>query len=176
MPGPVFIDGDRIALRTIEAEDAEFIGRITEPAVRRYIPIIRTPFNRESWEEYIEEVNDNESIVSLLVCLDGDPLGEVMYRPIRRDNGTAELGLWLVPEAWGEGYGTEATELLVEYGFDALRLHRITARPVSVNARSRELLSHLGFSHEGTHREALFVAGEYLDEECYALLETEWRD
>ena len=93
MPGPVFIDGDRTELRTIETEDAAFVGRTTESAARRYIQVIRTPSNQEGWEEYVTHVNEDESIVSLLVCLDGDPLGEVMFRPIRRDNGTAGIGL-----------------------------------------------------------------------------------
>lgn len=176
MPGSTFLEGDRITLKTIEQEDTAFLQRIVEPEVRRYIEMIRTPYNRESWEGYVENITEDESIVSLWVCTDGDPIGEVMFRPINRDNGRAEIGLWLVPDVWDEGYGTEATSLMVKYGFEELRLHRITAQPLATNETAKRVLEKVGFTHEGTQREAVFTNGEYVDRELYAQLEGEWRN
>ena len=65
---------------------------------------------------------------------------------------------------------------MISYGFDQLRLHRITARPLARIDVSRTLLESLGFVHEGTSREARYVDGAYLDEERYALFDREWRD
>lgn len=176
MPGSTFLEGDQITLKTIEQEDVEFLQRITEPKVRRYIEIMRTPFSRDSWEEYIEEITNDDSIVSLLVCTDNEPVGEVMFRPINRDNGRAEIGLWLVPESWRKGIGTEATSLMVRYGFEELRLHRITAQPLGTNQAAKNLLSEIGFVHEGTQREAVFTNGEYVDREFYAMIVDDWRN
>ena len=79
-------------------------------------------------------------------------------------------------QAWGEGYGTEATELLVGYGFDALRLHRISGVVMAPNVASQRVLERVGFTHERTKRESAFADGEYVNEEQYSLLEDEWRE
>ena len=80
------------------------------------------------------------------------------------------------PEAWGEGYATEATELLVAYGFDQLRFNKVVAHAFAFNAASRRVLEKVGFTEEGVDREEAFIDGEYVDVHRYGLLEREWRE
>lgn len=52
MPGPVFLDGDHITLRTIEEEDLEFLQRIiNDPEVWRSLGAV-TPTNAEEEREW----------------------------------------------------------------------------------------------------------------------------
>ena len=178
MPGPVFIEGDRIELRTIEEEDIEFFTRArNHPEVRRHIHVFRTPRSvtreKETFFENTEETNDT---ASLLVCIDDERMGSVQLSPIVDTRRWANLAYWIAPDQQGNGYATEGCELVVEYGFKELQLHRISGVAMTPNVASRRVLERLGFVHEGTKRERAFAEGEYVDEEQYGLLEDEWRE
>lgn len=177
MSGPVFIDGDRIELRTIEEEDVEFFTQArNHPQVRRYIQTFRTPRSVTREKESFSEKEDDDDGASFLVCADGERVGSVQLLPINDGRGWANLAYWIAPEQQGNGYATEACELVVEYGFEELRLHRISGVAMAPNTASRRLLERVGFAHEGTSRESAFADGTYVNEERYGLLEDEWRD
>lgn len=68
--------------------------------------------------------------------------------------GTAELGYWLTPRAWGRGYATEAGRAVVDMARHALPLRRIEASHHLDNPASRRVLEKLGFRE--VRREPLF--------------------
>ena len=175
MPGPAFIEGDSVALRTIEEEDLEFLQRgINDSEIRR--PIGNTmPYNRDQEQEFFENVVCDSETVQLLVASEGTPVGTIGLAPIDREAGVAEVGYWIVPERWGEGIGTAAVESIVEYAFEQLRLHKVTARTYAGNEGSERLLKKVGFAEEGTRREQTFIDGEHRDVHWFGLLAREWR-
>lgn len=63
--------------------------------------------------------------------LEGGPRVELLYR--------------LVAKAWGQGFGTEACDASLEYGFDALKLAEIVAVIGETNLPSQRLAAKLGF-------------------------------
>jgi RimJ/RimL family protein N-acetyltransferase len=174
MSGPVFLDDERISLRTLEEEDVEFLQRnMNDPRVRRPIGTV-APMSASDEEEWIDGANDEG--VSLLICIGEDPVGTIGLSDINELWGCAEVGYWLTPKAWGEGYATAATERLVEYGFDQRRLNKIIAHTFDFNAGSRRVLEKVGFTEEGVLRKEAFVDGEYVDVHRYGLLAREWRE
>lgn len=174
MPGPVFIAGDRITLRTIEDDDIAFLqAGINDPAVRPYAGG-DLPYNQRRYEtERFDPISSGEHL-HLLVCTGGDRVGDVSLAPIDERRGWANLGYWIHPDHQGQGYGTEAARLVVDHGFAELRLHRISATIVASNAASRRVVEKLGFVHEGTKRDDAFLDGEYVDRDVYAILHEEW--
>lgn len=174
MPGPVFIDGDRIALRTIEAEDIEFLqAGMNHPDVRTHAGG-DVPYNRQRYEsERFTTLSDGD-VVHLLVCADGDRLGDVSLAPIDDRRGWANLGYWIHPDYQNQGYATAAVRLVVTHGFAELRLHRISATIRADNVASQRVVEKLGFTHEGTKRDDAFHDGEHVDRELYAVLREEW--
>jgi [ribosomal protein S5]-alanine N-acetyltransferase len=176
VPGPVFLDGDRIALRTIEESDLEFLqSAVVDPRVRRPIGTA-IPLNADQERAFFETVVSDEETVQLLVTRaeDGTPVGTVGLDPIDERAGVAEVGYWIAPEHWEKGYGSEATALIVRYAFDQLRLHKVTARVFEFNEGSKRLLKSVGFTAEGIQREQAFIDGEYQDCHWYGLLAPEW--
>lgn len=179
MPGAVFLRGDRVNLRTVERDDVDFVHEHKNtPEVHRSF-IWPYPENREEVEEFLLEGQDDGDVKLMMTVADadGDPervgaigLG-VDERPAKGD-----LGIWVAPEYWGEGYGTEASERLVEYAFDERNLHRVTARALETNTGSQRIWEKLGFEHEGVERDAEFMDGEYQDMHLYGVLESEWRE
>jgi len=76
---------------------------------------------------------------------------------------------------WGAGYGRESLHLLLDYCFDEVDLHRVSAETFEYNTAWRELVEGMGFTKEGTAREYLYRDGQYWDKHNYALLEDEYR-
>jgi ribosomal-protein-alanine N-acetyltransferase len=174
MPGPVFRDGERVELRTIEEADLDFLqSGVNDPSVWRSIGAL-TPTNGPQEREFFENVVCDESSVNLLVTVDGAPAGTVGLTPRDAEPDGAELGYWLDSEFRGNGYGQEAAGLVTNYGFRQQGYHRISARVFAFNDASQNLLESLGFRHEGTHRDAAFVDGEHWDVHWYSVLEDEW--
>jgi ribosomal-protein-alanine N-acetyltransferase len=180
MSGPTFIECDRIDLQTVEEEDIEFLQRgVNHPKIRRHIEAFRTPINGERYEEIFESIDSGEDVVSLLAIpregeRSDEPIGSVQLYPINDARGSANFGVWFLPQAWGKGYAIEASAYLIDYGFRQMRLHRISAAVDAPNEASIALCERLGFVHEGTSRDLGFTDGEYVDMERYGLLADEW--
>lgn len=174
MPGPVFLDADRIELRTIEEDDIDFLQEgVNDPSVWRAIGRA-TPVNRSQEEDFFENVVSEDDGVNLLVAVDGEPAGTVGLGPKDTETHGAELGYWMHPDYREQGYCSEAVDRLIHYGFQQRGFHRISARVFEFNDASQALLESLGFIHEGTHREAIFVDGGYQDVHWYSILDSEW--
>ena len=60
---------------------------------------------------------------------------------------SGQIGYYIAPEVWGQGYATEAAGRLLRYGLDNLRLARLTAHVFLGNAASLRVLQKLGFVH-----------------------------
>ncbi|MFD1646933.1 GNAT family N-acetyltransferase [Haloarchaeobius litoreus] len=177
MPGAAFLANDRVTLRTVERDDCAFLTehkndeRIRRPLAWPY------PANETQMEEFFENVLSDDDGVSLLICIDDDdPVGLVSVSVEDERTRWGDLGVWVVPEQWGEGYATAAAELVVDYAFAERNLHRLLARVLATNEASRRIWEKLGFTHEGTLREEEFDDGEYVDMHYYGLLEDEWLD
>lgn len=108
----------------------------------------------------------------------GPPVGVITLAeitPHMRAHNFSEIGIDILPEYQGKGYGTEAINWTLEWGFQAAGLHRIAIRAFEYNYGARKLYERLGFKHEGTAREEIWSQGRYWDSYQYAMLEQDWR-
>jgi len=83
------------------------------------------------------------------------------------------LGLG-APADRGQGYGQEALDLILRYGFDELGLHRVGAALGSYNLGAARFFERNGFVLEVRRRLALARDGQRWDGLQYGLLRTEW--
>jgi len=175
MPGPVFLRGEQVTLNVVEESDVSFLMEtVNDPDVRDGLSFQR-PMTETAEREWIERVTSPDcDDVHLLICVDGDAVGTVGLDRVDETNGTAELGYYLTPEAWGNGYATDAARTLVDHAFTGLRLHRVSARAVAGNEASRRVLEKVGFEHEGVMRDQWFRHGRREDVHWYGLLADEW--
>lgn len=175
MPGPVFLEGSTVDLRTIEEEDLEFMQEaVNQRNVWRGIGMPH-PVNMHQQQDYFENHVSDDDHVNLLITIGPEtPVGTISFTRIDREANWGELGYWIHPDHQGNGYGTEAAEILIEYGFNQRGFHRIQARVTEFNDPSRGLLESLGFTLEGVQRECSYVDGQYQDTLWFSLLEDEW--
>lgn len=91
-------------------------------------------------------------------------------------NKNAVLGIGIDDKRyWNQGLGTEATKMLIDYGFKKLKLHRIDLKVYSYNGRAIKVYKKLGFKFEGMQREEVFYKGKYYDLIQMGLLSREWK-
>ncbi len=88
---------------------------------------------------------------------------------------SVKLGYCLDIPAWGQGFATEASHALLNWGFATLNINRVQAETDTRNTASNRVLEKLGFVHEGTLREDCIVNGEVSDSRIYGLLKRDWR-
>jgi ribosomal-protein-serine acetyltransferase len=110
------------------------------------------------------------------MCLevDGAIAGGCGFVRIDRETGEGEVGYWLGLPYTGKGLMTRAAAAMTEHGFRALGFHRVVIAMLAGNHRSRAIPERLGFTHEGTFREARMHRGALHDIAWYAMLERDW--
>lgn len=181
MPGARVKRGERVALRTVEAEDAAFVQRANaDPAIRHPLG---TALRSRGEMDAVDEDAD-----ALLVCVEGadasavtpddgedvTPIGEVHV--LEASYKRPRIGYWIVPESHGEGYGTEAVALALDYVFRQYDAPAVGAGAYDDNAASRALLESLGFREEGRRRAFAYADGAHRDMVEYGLLREEWNE
>lgn len=88
---------------------------------------------------------------------------------------STEIGIEILPEYQGRGYGSEAIKWILNWAFERLGLHRVQIRAFGWNVRAIELYRRLGFKEEGRWRDALWHEGRWWDDVQLSILEDEWK-
>src|SRR5207245_2612552 len=103
------------------------------------------------------------------------PIGVAGLRDIDFKNRRAEFGISIGDRAaWGQGYGTEATQLIVNYAFGRLNLQRVYLHVLEYNERAVRCYLKVGFRKEGTLRQDHYHDGRYWDSHVMGILRHEW--
>ena len=108
--------------------------------------------------------NQVEGFVGLIAL----KLGSIKFQ-----NG--EVWFKLHPDFWGKGYCTEALKLVLAFGFDELKLHRIEAGCAVDNVASARVLEKAGMTKEGRKRKVLPLKAGWSDNFEYAILNSDLR-
>jgi diamine N-acetyltransferase len=177
--GPVeFLTGECLYLRPIEAEDLPFIRRwANDPEVRR-LTGEALPMSKAGADEFLERVRqDKERVWFVVVLKENDRvIGEAgllrMFHPWRNTDLSIIIG---DKEAWGQGYGTQAILLLLDYAFGYLGFHRVSLGVVGFNERALRFYEKVGFKREGLQRDGYYHDHAFHDFVMMSILEDEFR-
>lgn len=175
-----FLEGEHVYLRPLEPGDAEMmhLHYHNEPEVRRLTGIQR-PVTLEQMHAYIEKVNSDTSRVQFAICRqDNDEfLGDLALNDIDfHFNRDANFRIAIFkPDHCGQGFGTEAIRLLLDYGFGFLNLHRVELDVYTINPRAIRAYEKVGFVREGIKRKNWYYNHEYYDSVHMSILEDEFR-
>lgn len=162
-----------VTLRPILASDTEAIARMgNNPKIAGFMrDVFPYPYHLENAIAFVNSVKGQHPTKVFAILADGEHVGCCGIFPkedVARMN--AEVGYWIGEEHWGKGIATQAVKLIAAYGFDTLGMNRLYASVFSPNKASARVLEKAGFTCEGTHRQAVYKNGEYLDELFYSLL------
>jgi diamine N-acetyltransferase len=157
----------RIRVRAAERADIPTFTRwMNDPEVTAGLTIYRpmSLVNEENWFENMIRRPQDEQIFVIEICPKKEwlSIGTCGFHEIDWRNSNAEVGISIGEKNWwNQGYGSEAMELLVKYGFETLNLHRIWLRVFENNKRAIGSYEKVGFTHEGQMRESDYKNGKY---------------
>lgn len=125
-----------------------------------------------SWIEQQQQETVDGPNLSFAVRLlsSGALIGSVGLRDIEPEHRQAELGFWIGRDWWGQGYAREAARAVLRFGFETLKLNRISAHHLVRNPASGRVLLAIGMQREGVLRQRVRKWGKYEDVVLYAVL------
>jgi ribosomal-protein-alanine N-acetyltransferase len=119
--------------------------------------------------------NDGTKAVFAIVDNATGRLAGVVSLMIKPDHRRAELGYWIAVQSWKRGYATEASQRLIDFGFEVLGLHRIESRHFLRNPASGRVMQKVGMQKEGVERDWAIKWDRFESLAVYSILEPEWR-
>jgi RimJ/RimL family protein N-acetyltransferase len=135
-----------------------------------------SPDEEKLLAEWYGTRNDQADRLDLAVTdkATGECVGEAVLNDWDPGNESCNFRIFIGPRGRDRGLGTEATRLIVGYGFEHLGLHRISLEVYAFNPRARRAYEKAGFRAEGVLRESLRYNGEWVDATVMSVLASEW--
>jgi RimJ/RimL family protein N-acetyltransferase len=142
--------------------------RVLDPGAIRLV-------NLDAETEWYETMRKAPNQHLFAIHADDQLIGTTSLMQVNGKNRAATLGISVAdPAARGKGYGREALELLVEFGFLELNLNRIQLYVMEFNEGARRLYERVGFKLDGTLRQSVFREGRFWDEHVMSILRSEY--
>ncbi len=169
----------RLLLRPFRLADADRMRHLAENRiVADKMLNIPHPYKRNMARDWISthqaKFESGEAVhFAIVLEPNGDLIGAIGLN-IKREYNRAELGYWIGENYWGRGYATEAAAAVIEYGFLALKLHKITSSHFFRNPASGKVMRKIGMKKEGFRKEHVIKWNKYEDLVDYAILKKEW--
>jgi [ribosomal protein S5]-alanine N-acetyltransferase len=170
---------DRVTLREVQLSDAaSLFAMLTTDDVARFISA--PPTTIEGFERFIvcanAERQEGRYACFAVVPRGMDrPVGIFQLRPLESKFFSADWGFAIGSAFWGTGLFTAAAELVLDFAFTTLHVHRLEARSVVDNGRGNGALRKIGAVCEGVLRRSLLKNGEFHDQHLWTILNADWR-
>ncbi len=149
----------------------------SDPEIARLTRYQQSPLSSDEVQRFFyARIMGTDFLAMAIHVRDTDRLiGTCAFSQLDGDNGSTLYHITIgEPDAWGKGYGTEATELMVAHAFRRLGLHRVALTVFEFNTRAIRAYEKCGFVIEGRAREAIFREGRYWDEIHMSVLLEDW--
>jgi RimJ/RimL family protein N-acetyltransferase len=120
-----------------------------------------------------------EPPTAFLIALQGTldrPIGMSHFHSFDERSKSIKLAILLEPNFQGQGLGSEAVAVMLEYAFKTFDLHRVSLSAFSSNPAGLRAYERAGFRFEGVRRKAWFRDGEWHDDVVMAVLRSEWQE
>lgn len=177
-PRPM-LRGERVWLRPLEPEDIVSNSASAGDAEIGHFLGVKTPESRASAERFAAEILKfvGDTGYPYAICLlDGDlTIGTVFLRSVDKVNGSGVVGIFVGDRRYlGQGYGTDALNALVDFGFGELRLERIELEVFDFNLRAIRAYEKAGFKTDAILRHSRFHRGAHHDVHIMSILRDDW--
>jgi RimJ/RimL family protein N-acetyltransferase len=169
------ISGRKVGLRAVERGDIPRLWELRNDAKVEALsygpPRPHSMAEMEAWFEKLAAEKDDHIFA---IEAEGRLVGLINLRDVDAVNRRADLGIALLPDEFGKGYGSDAIRVLLEYAFVHLNLHKMCLDTLATNDRGLRAYLACGFVEEGRLREHEWDAGSYSDLVLMGVLRDEW--
>jgi diamine N-acetyltransferase len=164
------LEGERVALGPLRVDLADSYRRwIHDPEVRSGI-LHAALYALEAEEDWVRETiakcagpAPETANFTIYDRSDGAPVGTCAIMNIDWRHGRGVFGIG-IGERRGQGIGTEATRLALDWAFHVLCLHNVLLTVLPTNAGAIRAYEKAGFRRVGVRRRAIMARGERCDE------------
>lgn len=160
---------DAVASLKLQTENRDFFEKFSMDRNSDFYTI-------EGQIKMIEKQNENmkddqEYYFGIFKNDDNTLVGTInLFQIFRGSLQSAFIGYFLDKKHNGKGYTTEAIQLIVEYAFNKLKLHRIEAGVMPHNIASIRVLEKAGFHKEGIAKKNVKINGKWEDHQVLAII------
>ena len=173
------IRGEKVWLRPSEPSDViDDSGYAGDAEVGHFLGA-KTPMSRAGAERFATKLfsRTEENSYGYSICLLGtdQSIGTVFLRDVDKVNGSGIVGIFIGDRRYlGQGYGTDALNALVDFGFGELRLERIELEVFDYNTRAIRSYEKAGFQTDAVLRHSRFHRGAHHDVHLMSILRSDW--
>ena len=169
------LESDRLILRQLTVNDVDEVFALRSNAdTMKYIPRPLAITSDEALahiKTIQQKIETNEGINWAITLRGNDKLiGIAGHYRIKWEHFRSEIGYMLLPEFDGQGIVTEVVKLLVDYGFNEMKMHSLEAVIDPRNIASARVLEKNNFIKEAHFIENVFYNGHFLDGAIYSLI------
>lgn len=173
-------DAPRVRLRDVTLADADLLDAwAADPALQggfNDFGQTHDPTPRDVLEKGPLR-NERNGVLIIERLADGAPIGTVGWHRVsygpNAESSAWNFGIDIIPDARGQGLGSDAQRLLAAWLFEHTEAHRVEASTDIENIAEQRALEKAGFTREGVARGAQFRAGRHRDVVTYARLRSD---
>jgi RimJ/RimL family protein N-acetyltransferase len=168
----------RLTLRSFTLSDAYDVTRlVSDYEIAKTTLAVPHPYPTGGAAGWIAgqaaEEGRNHTTFAITLTATGELIGAITLIE-KRIHLRAEIGYWIGHAHWGNGFATEATIAIINWGFAERELNRIFAHHFAENPASGRVMQKSGMTYEGTIRDCVLKDGRFIDTPMYSILRREW--
>lgn len=196
---------ERLIFRAIQQEDYDFLyNNIDADPITQSLatPLTLRPPRKEKPEDWFQGWKEHGFLLDVIICLrpdvgtnekhlelptvlgtpspEPDPIGMLTLLPDvygrAAKNRACSFGITIAPQYQDSGYGTEAVNWALDWGFRRANLHSLHLGSVEYNKRAHKCYQKCGFKLEGRKRQCHWHDRKWYDLYLFSILEDEWEE
>lgn len=174
------IEGRNIFLRPIQQSDSSgpYLNWLNDPVINQYLESRFVSWTTEMLSSYIANLVNNNSEFLFAICTTESKkhIGNIKLGPVNWNHRFADVGIIIGDKGqWGKGRASEAIKTICGYGFDELKLNKITAGCYGDNQGSVKAFIRVGFQQEGILRKKFFSSAGFQDHILLGILNEDFK-
>ncbi|MCY3833772.1 MAG: GNAT family protein [Chloroflexi bacterium] len=165
-------------MRLLETGDIPALQRLAaaeEIAKNTFVP---HPYPPDAARDFVQKAREQwrneEAFVFAILEKTSEHFVGCMGIHLTPAHNRAEVGYWIGLPYWGRGLATAALRLIIQFGFEELKLNRIAAGHFPHNPASGRVMQKANMRYEGLLRRSILHHGKYKDEARYAILRDDY--
>jgi len=175
----LILKSKRLILRPPKFSDAPILEKyINDKLVSQWMLNVPYPYPRGDYKKWIKKSlknSKNKESFDFTINFNQEPIGSVGLCRVEWKYKKAIIGYWLAKKYWNQGIMTEALKLLLDFGFNQLKLNRLESSHFKQNQGSKRVQEKCGLKLEGIARQGIFKNGKFYDDVRRAILLSEYK-
>ncbi len=180
--GTKTIETDRLILRKFRYTDDEAMLKnwIADEKIQSMYsePAYKTkPAVKGILDKYISSYEKSDYYRwAIIDKTNNECIGQIAYFLVDNNNHFAEIEYCIGSAFQKQGFATEATRAVIEFGFKQINLHKVQICTKTINPASKRVIEKCGFTYEGTLRDYFYFDGGYVGRLFYSMLRSEFEE